>query len=298
MTPAARSGVAMTKGVALVSGTLLMTLALALFLTRIPVHNAITPLSVPDSPILVTAVPTVRHSASLSPSPQPPLNSTSIGQPTLVRSMDVRVASDSSSGMTMPVQLISEPLVDPALPLLAVPVEVPLEIQIPALNIMAPVLGVGLTMTNAMAAPIGTRPDDSLWQTVFWYRGGAIPGDIGTATFAGHFDDESGRPAIFAFLSDLRIGDLIVIHDQRNGLDIPFIVNETRTYTHEESSDSVVLARIFGSRSISGAESQPVSDQLSRLTLITCAGEWINGEFDQHLVVYAIRASYPSSLGN
>jgi hypothetical protein len=148
-------------------------------------------------------------------------------------------------------------------------------------------------MTNAMAAPIGVRRDDPIWQTGFWYRGGGIPGDIGTATFAGHFDDELGRPAVFAFLSDLRIGDLILVQDERSGLDVPFIVTETKTYISQETADPAVLARIFGFRAISGAESQPVSDQVSRLTMITCAGAWINGSFNLHLVVYAIRASYP-----
>ncbi len=98
---------------------------------------------------------------------------------------------------------------------------VPLEIQIPALKIKAPVLGVGLTLTNAMASPIGMFPDDPIWQSVFWYRGGVIPGDVGTATFAGHFDDALGRPAVFAFLGDLGIGDLIVVQDKRSGLMFP-----------------------------------------------------------------------------
>ena len=173
----------------------------------------------------------------------------------------------------------------------------PLGIEIPALKINAPVLGVGLTHTNTMASPIGTVLDDPIWQTIFWYRGGAIPGDVGTATFAGHFDDESGLPAVFAFLGDIRIGDLILIHDGRSGLNIPFTVTETATYNDQQAADPAVLARIFGSQSVPGAESQTASDQLSHLTLITCAGAWIDGSFNRRLVVYATRASYPPGLG-
>ncbi len=70
---------------------------------------------------------------------------------------------------------IPGPLVDPALSLYTGPVSVPLEIEIPALNLTAPILGVGLTLTNAMAAPRGIRETDPLWYSVFWYRGGGFP---------------------------------------------------------------------------------------------------------------------------
>ncbi|MEO8393848.1 MAG: class F sortase [Chloroflexota bacterium] len=204
--------------------------------------------------------------------------------------------SPTETQATLPAT-IPGPLVDPALRLLAGPVDVPLEIQIPALKIKAAVLGVGLTETNAMASPIGVIPDDPIWQTVFWYRGGGIPGDVGTATFAGHFDDALGRPAVFAYLGNLQIGDVILVEDTRSGLDIPFIVTETKTYTDQESAEPNVLARIFGFGLVTGMESQPVADQLSHLTLITCGGAWINGSFDLRLVVYATRASYPLRLG-
>lgn len=183
------------------------------------------------------------------------------------------------------------PLVEPGYPLLSRAVEVPLRMRIPALNLRAPVLGVGLTGDNAMAAPVGVRADDPIWWSVFWYRGGDVPGEVGTATFAGHFDDDLGRPAIFAFLAELEVGDAIFIDDQRNGAEIPFVVTETVTYTRQESTDPAILARIFGADSVGGAQATP--DVVSRLTLIACDGAWINGSFDQHLVVYATRASYP-----
>ena len=48
---------------------------------------------------------------------------------------------------------------------------------------------------------------------------------------------------------------------------------------------------------VSATDAQPLSDQLSHLTLITCTGAWVNGSFNLRRVVYAIRASYPSGLG-
>ncbi|MEP7290289.1 MAG: class F sortase, partial [Chloroflexota bacterium] len=202
-------------------------------------------------------------------------------------------ASEHSIAQSTAPLTIPGPLVDPSLGLLRGPVDVPLQVQIPALNINAPVMGVGLTLTNAMSSPRGIRADDPLWETVFWYRGGGIPGDVGTATLAGHYDDALGRPAVFAFLGNLKVGDLIIVRDQRSGLDVTFIVSETQTYTDQEAAEPAVLARIFGAQAVSSAEAPPVSDQLAHLTLITCAGAWVNGSFNLRLVVYAIRASYP-----
>ncbi len=287
MTPALRPSTATIIVVTLALGALLLTIALelALLLTRHPASTDVAQLSAPDARILITAVPTVEHVSSLLPTP------------TLPASLDVQTASDQWAGVSAPVTsavpLIPGPLVDPSLSLRTGPVAVPLQIQIPALKINAPVLGVGLNMNNAMSTPRGILPNNSLWQTVFWYRGGGIPGDVGTATFAGHYDDVLGRPAIFAYLGDLRTGDLIVIRDQRSELSIPFVVTEMKSYTNEEASDPAVLARIFGSSSVSAADTQPVQDQVSRLTLITCAGSWVNGSFDLRLVVYATRANYP-----
>ncbi len=277
---------AIVAGAGLLSTTTLVLLGL--LSTRYPAHVPITPLSVTGAGIFTTVVPTAGYIATYVPSLRQTDIPTQISQPTLLARMSVHVA--------VPLQ-IPGPLVDPSLSLLSKPVDVPLEIQIPALKIKAAVLGVGLTMANAMASPLGSYADDPVWQTVFWYRGGSIPGDVGTATFAGHLDDTLGRPAVFAYLSDLHIGELIIVRDKRSGLDITFIVTETKTYTQSESADPTILSKVFGSKSVSGTESQIVSDQISRLTLITCDGPWMKGTFTRHLVVYAIRANYPTALG-
>jgi hypothetical protein len=188
---------------------------------------------------------------------------------------------------------IPGPLLDPSLSLLAGPREVPLEIQIPSLNLRAPVLGVGLTLTNAMAAPIGASANDPIWQTAFWYRGGGIPGDIGTATIAAHVTDDEGRPGLFGYLESMQAGDLIVVRDLRSDLDVSFIVTETQRYTTTEAAKPAVLGRVFGAAAGTGMTSS-ATDQLAHLTLITCAGVWADGSFDLRFVVYAVRATYPN----
>lgn len=299
MTRAARFSTVTIILIVLAFGILLVvTGGIALLMMRNPPHAANEPLFAPNSEIHITAVPTVEQQIQRVGSGITTLAS----QPALETTPNILPVSDRSSGMPTSVPAaapptIPGPLVDPELGLLTGPVDVPLELRIPTLHIKAPVLGVGLTLTSAMASPIGILPNDPIWQSVFWYRGGGIPGDVGTATISGHFDDAEGRPAVFAYLSELGIGDLIIVHDKRSGLDIAFVVSETKTYTEDEASDPAVLSRVFGTSSSMAAESYPVSDQLARLTLITCAGAWVDGSFDGRLVVYAVRATYPLGLG-
>jgi hypothetical protein len=181
------------------------------------------------------------------------------------------------------------PLFDPSIDLRAGPVQVPLELRLPTLGITAPVLGVGLTSKSVMDTPMGSARDP-VWQKVFWYRGGGIPGDATTATISGHVDDILGRPAIFARLKDLRPGDAVVVHDMRTGLDVDFRVTLTINYPLQKTLDPAVLAQIYGPGPVAGQGPEPSSDGLSHLTLITCAGNWVNrmGTFDHRLVVYAV----------
>jgi len=183
---------------------------------------------------------------------------------------------------------------DPGLDLRAGPVDVPLELRIPSLGISAQVLGVGITSKNVMDTPTGSA-NNPVWQKVFWYRGGGVPGNASTATIAGHVDDVLGRPAIFARLKDLRPDDPIVVHDTRTGVDITFVVSETVSYTLRQTLDPAVLAQIYGPGPVAGQGPQPSPDGLSHLTLMTCTGHWVNGlgTFDHRLAVYAVSLSSP-----
>jgi len=178
------------------------------------------------------------------------------------------------------------PLFDPGLDLLAGPVAVPLQLIIPALDVSAPVLGVGIAADNAMDAPKGPI-DDPIWQSAFWYRGSGLPGDSGTAVFAGHTNDPLSRPAIFAHLQDLVPGDAIVVHDTRTGRDLNYIVTQIEIYSLAQSAAPAVLAQIYGSGPVAGQGPQPAPDGRAHLTLITCIGSIVNGSFDHHIVVFA-----------
>jgi sortase (surface protein transpeptidase) len=181
-------------------------------------------------------------------------------------------------------------LFDPSLDLMADPVPVPLELEIPYLKVKAPVVGVGLTKDYLMDAPKGDI-GDPIWHTAFWYRGSGIPGEPGTATIAGHVNDPLGRFEIFARLEDLDPGDLIIVRYTELDIDIRFKVDQVKVYSVQESSKPEVLSQIYGEGPVSGTGPQPSIDGSSRLTLITCAGNIVNGQFDHHIVVFATRTN-------
>lgn len=204
----------------------------------------------------------------------------------------VELAIEQTAAHTVtpePTNFVPGPLFDEKLDLKAGPVDVPLELQIPALKVIAPMQGVGLTKDNKMDAPKGPI-GDPVWHTAFWYRGSGVPGESGTATIAGHVNDPLGRSEIFANLQDLQPGDLIIVRYIDSNLEIRFLVDQIEVYSIQESSDPAVIAQIFGAGVAAGTGPQPASDGLSHLTLITCSGDIVNGEFDHHTVVYATRS--------
>jgi hypothetical protein len=189
-----------------------------------------------------------------------------------------------------PTPFFFEPLIDSNVDLWSGPVELPLDLEIPALKVYAPVVGVGLSPENVMDSPKGPI-GDPIWSTAFWYRGGGLPGSPGTATIAGHVNDPLGRPEIFAHLRDLHPGDLIIVHLRGTTMAVRFTVDETDVYSIDQSSDPAVLTRIFGAGPVAGTPPQPAPDGLSHLTLVTSAGYIKDGQFDHHTVVYATRSN-------
>jgi hypothetical protein len=200
-------------------------------------------------------------------------------------------APEKTSGAVRPAApaslAVPAALIDEGLDLRAGPMAVPLELRLPTLDLIAPVVGVGITPTNVMDAPMGPA-DDPVWQQAFWYRGSAVPGALSTALFAGHVGG-FGRPSVFADIDQLRSGDLIVVHDTRDGLDVRFSVTESKSYTLAEASDPAVLTQIYGAGPVEGNLPEPSADGLSHLTLVTCAGEFKAGTHDHRLAVYATR---------
>jgi hypothetical protein len=199
-----------------------------------------------------------------------------------------RFQSEQVAPTAAPTAPVDQPLFDPSLDLRSGPVAVALELLIPSLGVHAPVQAVGLTAENVMDAPKGPI-SDAIWSTAFWYRGSGIPGELGIATIAGHVNDPLGVPEIFANLEDLKSGDMIIIRQLISGIDIYFVVEQTKVYSRLEVSDSAVLTLIYGAGPVAGGPAEFAPDGLSHLTLITCAGNIVDGAFDHYTVVYATR---------
>jgi hypothetical protein len=219
----------------------------------------------------------------------PPPYVSTLSQPTVQPTIQPPIQPTNLLPTATDQHLIPGPLTTPGLSLQAGPVDVPLELRLPTLEMNAPVVGVGISSENVMDAPRGLV-NDPLWQTVFWYRGGGIPGDSGTATFAGHVTDALGQPAVFARIHELQPGDPIIVHDTRSGLDVLFLVTETVLYSLQEAADPLVLSQVYGIGPVTGSGPQPAPDGLSHLTLVTCTGDFVAGSFDHRLVVYAIQS--------
>ena len=180
------------------------------------------------------------------------------------------------------------------------PIGIPLRFKAPTIGVDIPMDAVGLDRSNAMDAPgVGqeraSSPDDPLWNTGFWYRGGVEPGQPGTATIAAHLDDSLGRPAAFWNLKKLVVGDVFEVDDQRNGGVVRFKVTETHIYSLAESSSKNVLIKLFGPESAQGQRPQFPGDGIARISLVTCAGSFTRGEYDHRYMVFAERVDGPGS---
>lgn len=140
----------------------------------------------------------------------------------------------------------------------------PTQVVIPALELAAPVVAVGLTPWGAMATP--ERVDE-----VGWFAPGAAPGPDGTAILAGHRDSPAG-PAIFFHLERLKTGDEIQVFRRAGAAPLTFRVQRVEIYPY----DAAPLETIFGANATPG------------LILITCVGDFSYAEgYADRVVVYA-----------
>ena len=126
---------------------------------------------------------------------------------------------------------------------------VPISLRIPALDVEAPVVPVGVDRdTREMELP----PDNA---TAAWYRYGASPGAEGSAVIAGHVDYGEGR-AVFFRLAELEPGNRMIV-GYGDGSTAVFRVVARRLVGKDD-----LPARIFSTRG------RPL------LTLVTCGGAY------------------------
>ncbi|MGM0751982.1 MAG: class F sortase [Bacillota bacterium] len=140
---------------------------------------------------------------------------------------------------------------------------VPTTIEIPAIDLSAPIEAVGLKENGEMAVT-------ESFEKTGWYEGGYKPGEPGNAVIGGHVDSRNG-PAIFYNLNKLSKGDEIIVKN-KEGEDRTFVVMDMKEYPWDDAP----LQSIFG------------YSHASTLNLITCTGDFDRSSrnYSKRLVVY------------
>jgi hypothetical protein len=160
----------------------------------------------------------------------------------------------------------------------AAPAGPPQRLRIPAIGLDWPVVPVGLGADGAMDAPQGA-PDSAVWHEGFWWRGGYRVGEAGNAVIAGHVDDDAGALTTFARIAELQPGDAVLVSLAGGGVVTFRVERVARVPVPVGGPNDPTMRAIFGPAGI------------PRLNLITCAGAWASGGFDERLVVYTTRVT-------
>ena len=138
-------------------------------------------------------------------------------------------------------------------------------IKIPAIQVAAPVMDVGLDADDWVAAP---PPEDP--NLAGWYQNGIAPGQRGTSVIVGHVDNAKG-PAVFYGLGSLQKGQHIEV-ERYDGRVAVFEIYGVEVYSKNDFPGVQVYADT----------GQP------ELRVITCGGGYTRaGGYDGNVVVYA-----------
>ncbi|MDO8518079.1 MAG: class F sortase [bacterium] len=141
----------------------------------------------------------------------------------------------------------------------------PVILTIPAIGVKAAVEHVGKKSDGTMQSP-------KKFGDVAWYMLGSAPGAAGNAIIAGHVNNALTKAGVFEHLSNLKVGDTVVVSDAL-GNKLTYFVSKLETYPATDAP----AASIF------------TGEGPSQLVLITCDGDWIASahSFSKRFVVYA-----------
>jgi hypothetical protein len=141
----------------------------------------------------------------------------------------------------------------------------PGRVRIPAIQVDAPVLPVGLDADGWVGAP---PPEDP--NLGGWFTGSVTPGERGTSVVVGHVDNKQG-PAVFYGLGALKKGNRVEV-DRKDG----------RTAVFEIYGIEVFAKDNFPGDRVYGAKGGP------ELRVITCGGGFSKQHgYDGNVVVFA-----------
>lgn len=151
-------------------------------------------------------------------------------------------------------------------PVRTLPRSAPERIQIPEIDVRAPITGLGLDADGALEVPPLSRVHEA-----GWYEDGASPGENGPAVIVGHVDSKT-EPGVFYKLGALRPGQTFRIL-RADGTSPQF-----KIYNIERASkDDFPTDRVYG------PTGRP------EVRLITCGGSFDHGSghYSQNVIAYA-----------
>ncbi len=148
-------------------------------------------------------------------------------------------------------------------PSASVPAVHPTALQIPSIAVNTPLELLGVAADGTLQTPADP-------QHAGWFTGSAVPGEPGPVVVAGHVDSRSG-PAVFAHLKKLKAGASITV-TLGGGKRVAYRVTSVVAYAKDK----------FPTQAVYGA----VPD--SELRLITCGGAFVDGEYVDNVIVFAV----------
>lgn len=140
----------------------------------------------------------------------------------------------------------------------------PVRITIPALDMSAPIMHLGLLPDGSLEVPPGA-------DRAGWYVKSPTPGELGPSIIAAHIN-WNGDPGPFADLPELEPGDRVVIA-RADGSTAVFAITRLEQY----DKDNFHTQEVYGDIDHAG------------LRLITCGGEFIESKnsYEDNIVAYA-----------
>ncbi len=147
-----------------------------------------------------------------------------------------------------------------------IPIQISPKLSIPSLSINAKIEKVGINTKGNIASP-------TTFQTVGLYKYGPKPGEKGTALIDGHLNNGLGLSGVFANLDSIKIGDLVIITDEKNNK------QQFEVYAKSSADYTAHLSDILPTE----------NDNTPRLMLVTCDGDWVADQktYDKRVIVLA-----------
>jgi LPXTG-site transpeptidase (sortase) family protein len=142
---------------------------------------------------------------------------------------------------------------------------VPATLKIPSIGVNANVEKVANKSDGSMGTP-------NQFGDVAWYEPGQKPGEAGNTVIDGHVNNALTTAGVFEHLSQVNIGDKVVVADAQ-GKSLQYVVTEMNEYSTNDAPTQEIFSKTGP----------------SQLVLITCDGVWSSKEhsFDKRLVVVA-----------